>query len=255
MTDHLPIIGDYDDDDTGARQRGFWGLLAIALVAATIVVILGFVLDRKSSPNSNQANPNLITNFTDGASPLPSPIVSVGPTSPAPTVSSSVRASKTATLTPSRTSSTSSSRSASRSATPTAAASKTKSASPTPTPTPTPSSSPPPYGPCPTAAPCIVGGDFGAIAELVNHYSAAAKGRVSTKAQQCAATQGKVCNTANNYAQFPESSLNGQRAVQDAVNVYGASWISGVATFQVGWAYIPATNGHPGTYVFAIIDG
>lgn len=248
MTDHLPIIGDYDDDDTGARQRGFWGLLAIALVAATIVAILGFVLDRKSAPNSNRANPNLITNFTDGASPLPSPTVSVPSTSPTPTDSSSVRASKTATPTPSRTTSTSASRSASRSATstPTATKTKTKTASPTPTPTTTPTptdTSPPPA----CANPCL--SDGGALAAVNSRRAklgllplSGTSG--SSTARACASPQGGNCPAPNSFISI--DAFDGAQAISALVALAGKHppnplpWFlqSSAHSVSIGWYYV-----------------
>jgi hypothetical protein len=81
------------------------------------------------------------------------------------------------------------------------------------------------------------------------NYSLLAKGSVTGDAEACAASQGDNCPS-DAHVSIPEATTDGAQAVADA-KAAGASWLNPkLATFEVGWAYVPSDH----TYYFCIVD-
>jgi hypothetical protein len=115
--------------------------------------------------------------------------------------------------------------------------------------------------PCPSTAPCAVGGgDAGVVAALngfrTSHGRAAVPGATSSQAQQCALSQGDGPSCAPHYAWQPVTGHDGAMAISMiAGRGDGAQWLldPDMKTISVGWAYVPGGAGSPGQYECAIL--
>jgi len=105
--------------------------------------------------------------------------------------------------------------------------------------------------PCPSASPCAIGGDGGAIAEVQRLRHDRVPGNVTASAQQCAVSLASGGGCGGAYASEPEFSQDG-RAAADAVFAEGTSWLYDrhLPQFNVGWAYNPQS----GRYFCAFVE-
>jgi hypothetical protein len=115
--------------------------------------------------------------------------------------------------------------------------------------------------PCPSTAPCVVGGDDGGVIAALNalrtsHGLAAVPGAPTGPAQECALSQGDGPTCVPHYAWQPVPVHDGATVISAiAGRAEGAAWLldPNMTSFSVGWAYAPGGAGAPGQYECAIL--
>ncbi len=112
---------------------------------------------------------------------------------------------------------------------------------------------------CPSAAPCVLPGDGGAVAALnafrTSHGLPAVPGTATSQAQQCALNQGDGPSCAPHYAWQPVSTREGAQVISMiASRSDGMAWLldPSMTSFSVGWAFAPGAGGS-GQYECAIL--
>lgn len=103
---------------------------------------------------------------------------------------------------------------------------------------------------CPSPEPCVLAGDPGEAIQAVNDYRTqhgrdAVPGGTSTRAQQCALSNGSRCT--GGWAETWDSRLSGSVMVHKVAS--RGHLLDSFKSFAVGWAYNPASK----VYYFAVI--
>jgi hypothetical protein len=115
--------------------------------------------------------------------------------------------------------------------------------------------------PCPSSRPCAVPNDSGGAIQALNdfrvhHGRKAVPGSVSSKAEQCALSQGNGSSCVPHYSWQPGSNKpDGAKVIAAiAARSDGMQWLldPAMSSFSVGWAYTPGGGG-AGHYDCAIL--